>query len=273
MSTLLYYLPLGYTYRSRLHTYRGIVAFALSEVVPLTLCLTLIYHVPLWLVSLMFLGYLSFYECGYFWNDIADSATEPGGDRLSERSLSLRVFVFIRVVLLGLVSVAVCYTRGLGSMFSFDLTSVCLVLLLIIHTSCSVRNIPFLRLTSFAALAFYRYLPELLPLLPWETAISLLTAVFLSWGLSRVLVYALRKYGDAEARASCESSQPLLRAVLSVVFAPLFLTMANVRNWRESGPLVAWASLVMGQMVWTVLHSLRRLLAPSVVLSRKPTVS
>jgi len=235
------------------------------DVLPLAVALNLVYSVPLWLVSLLYLGYLSFYECGYLWNDRAESASERGGDRLSDKILNLGMFFLIRAVVVSLVSVAIYHVRGAGSAIRFDVVNALLVVLMVLHTSRGVRNVRFLRVTSFAALAFYRYLPVLLPLLPWATARGLLVAVFLSWGLLRVLVYTLRKHGDSDARVNFEFSNRLLQAVLIVVFAPVFLTTADIRNWRSSGPLVVWATFAVGQGVLFVLHFARRALTQGVV--------
>jgi hypothetical protein len=253
------YVPLGYTYKTRLRNYRGALGFIAREVLPLAITLMLAYHLVWWLVLVLFLGYMSFYECGYLWNDLADSSTESGGDRLAGVTLRFSEFVFVRILVLGLSSYVLFRVNGWNHAAIYFAANISLVFFLILHTSRGIRDVRFLRLLTFTALAFYKYLPVLLPMLPWSEARALMMAIFLCYGLGRVIVYALRKYGDVDARAHCEPSSLLLQSGFLLLFAPLFLGVNGLRNWPKSGPFDIWISFTLITMGLTGLHKLRQL--------------
>src|ERR1700693_4858809 len=75
-------LPFAYTYLSRFRNYRGLVSYLAHEWFPLIITLQVIYSAKWWLSGLMFMGFLSLYECGYLLNDLAETAHEPGGNRI-----------------------------------------------------------------------------------------------------------------------------------------------------------------------------------------------
>ena len=235
-----YYIPLGYLYRSRLRGYRGVLGFTALEIVPLGCVLLLVYHIPWILLALMFAGYLSCYECGQFWNDSAESASEIGGDRLQDADLNFPMFVLIRALLLAAVSSVIYRAQGATGATLFAGANICLFLVLVIHTSRRVRAISFLRLVTFSALACYKYAPVLISVLPWTAARQLLLATFACYGFPRVLIYAVRKYGNSSVSAMADRSQALLQLCTCVVFVVLFVNATDFLAWRNSGVLVLW---------------------------------
>jgi hypothetical protein len=217
-------LPFGYTYLSRLKNYRALVGYLTREWIPLIVTLQVAYSAEWWVSIVMFLGFLSLYECGYLVNDIADSSNELGGNRIKGLRINGLLFwlshLFVFVFAAGLLWLI----RGQRFAANFAGLGVLVCGVLMLHTSLSTRRFRFLRISTFTVLAVYKFAPIVLPQVSFAGGQSLLMAVFLCYGFPRVIVYGLRKFGDAEARRTVEEFFRWFEFAGLVCFGPILAT-------------------------------------------------
>jgi len=238
----LYYCPLGYLYRTRLQRFRGVIGFSVLEAFPLSCALVFAYSVPVTLVAVAFVGYLSCYECGYLWNDLADSGNEHGGDRLGGLRVHFLPFIGTRVLLFGLAAAIVVRANGASTLAAFILANGLVLALFFAHTSHKVRATPSLRVVTFTALAFYKYLPVMIAVVPWAIAWKILPAIFACYGFPRVVSYLLRKFGVSYASASALYSQAILQFWGCLLSAPLIFGGGAPLIRHASGPVIVWSA-------------------------------
>jgi len=214
-------IPLAYTYVTRLKKPAGIAGFFSREILPVWIVLAWRHQSAWWLPGVLHGGFLALYECGYLMNDQVERRQESGGGRIGDWHPHWVTFAAARVAVLGM-AVAVTYaTLGLVPAGRYLLTSSLVFVLLLTHSSRPVRSSAHLRFGTFTALALYRYAPVLVPLESWRVTQEILAAIFLSYGLARVIAYALRKFASLE---DALRSQDALQGACLLVALPLLVS-------------------------------------------------
>jgi hypothetical protein len=158
-----YYLPFFYTYYTRLGNIRALIAYLAWD---LFLPYSAIYYYSgfrsLFQVFLMFIGFISLYECGYYYNDTRSTRYEIGGDRLNNVSIKPVPFVSSRMITFLMVLILLLLDNTVN-VLSYFMMTIFIVILLFVHSSQMVHKISLARLFTFTGLAFYRsaYLVEI----------------------------------------------------------------------------------------------------------------
>jgi hypothetical protein len=239
-------LPFCYTAFTRIRTIAGGLGYLLQEILPLVVASCAVKPNLLPKLAILYVLWITVYESGYLWNDHRDRQLKDEQNRLSGATISLWIFgashVCVAFVLLGVLSLMFGWPQAVYA----GLLNLALLALLILHSSAHLRKYPYARLTTFSALAFYRYAPMLLPLLGYRVGSLALICTFFFCGLARVCVYALRKYGRP-----LESPEHVVQAKvqigLLILAIPLLVAEAAIPGNREI-PLVLslWVTYAIG---------------------------
>ncbi|HTV06942.1 MAG TPA: hypothetical protein VME86_16350 [Acidobacteriaceae bacterium] len=218
-------LPFGYMIVVRLRTRFRVVSFFLTEWIPLALALKLAYRASFWLTILMLAGNFTAYECGHFFNDLADSAIDVNGDHLEGRKIGVAGFILSHFLVFIVVVAVVFYAKGPRFALTYATLSVLVLLAFLWHTTRWPRSFRFLRLFSFAFLYLYKFAPVIVPQVPITDALWILAGMFFCWGFWRVLFYTMVKFGGP-LTASGDDFDPLrlLHLTSLVIGAPLLLS-------------------------------------------------
>jgi uncharacterized membrane protein len=229
MSRLNMNLPFIYTYSTRIKTYRGLLAYLALEVLPLVLAAGVTSAHNIINVLLLYISWLDLYEIGYLFNDLKDKTAVGELDRVESASGNWYTAAFLRLLLaLGLVPVVAIRLGWHSSIISL-VANMLLLLILLLHSSEFVRlHFPG-RMVTFSALALYKYAPILVPVLGVGKGASALVAIFLFYGLARILAYVLRKFGGEKTR-SVANPQLSIQLGMLAVFSPLALIAARTHN-------------------------------------------
>jgi hypothetical protein len=239
-------LPLCYTAFTRIQTIPGGLGYLLQEISPLFVAICAFKRDLLPELAILYALWITVYECGYFWNDHRDRGLKDERNRLSGATINSAVFgashICIGLLLFGVI----------GLMFGWSqagyagLINLALLLLLIVHSSAHLRKYRYARLTTFSALAFYKYSPMLMPILGYRVGSLALICMFFFYGLARLCVYALRKYGRP-----LESPEHVVQAQIQtgllILAIPLLFAAAAV-PWNREIPLVLslWVTYAIG---------------------------
>jgi hypothetical protein len=242
-------LPFCYTAYTRIQTIAGGLGYLLQEILPLVVASCVFKRDLLPKLAMLYVLWITVYESGYLWNDHRDRQLKDEQNRLSGATISFWIFgaSHISVALLLLL---VLYLMFGGSLAAYaGLINLALLALLILHSSAHVRKYPYARLTTFSALAFYKYAPILLPLLGYRLGSLALICMFFFYGLARLCVYALRKYGrPLESREHVVQAK--IQAGLLILAIPLLVAEAP-RNREIPLALSLWATYALGTgMLW-----------------------
>lgn len=229
-----FYIPIAYTLKTRLVNYRGLLGYLGFEVLPLFLAAELSSTWDPIAIVLLYILWLDIYEIGYIFNDLKDQNTEGELNRTSARG-SWLVAAIARLLFATVILIPIAYHIGWHSASSSLLLNGVLLALLLFHSSNFVRRWFPGRLLTFSALTFYKYAPVLIPALPVETAIGALVAIFLFYGLSRILYYTLRKFGPPNI-SELHRAQFKIQLGLLVIASPLIL----LRPHRNHYGIVRW---------------------------------
>jgi len=211
-------IPLIYTYLTRLGSYRGLLDFVIRDVLIIIIVTSTVFGVPWLLVLVAYIGHLALYECGYLLNDSSGSAKEPGGARL-EGAVEQKKFWVLRLMVLGAAAAVLWLGIDAAVAAQYILLSFAVLGLLIVHTQ--FADYGYWRIFSFAALALYKYAPAVVPLIGWENAQQILIAVFFCYGMPRVLVYTLRKFGNQSVQSTIESAHNSFQFLTLILIIPL----------------------------------------------------
>jgi hypothetical protein len=188
-------LPFCYTAFTRIQTIAGGLGYLLQQILPLVVAICAFKRDLLPKLAILYVLWITVYESGYLWNDHRDRQLKGEHNRLSGATISFWIFgashICVAFVLLGVLSLMF----GWSQVAYAGLINLALLALLILHSSAHLRKYPYARLTTFSALAFYKYAPMLLPLLGYRLGSLALICMFFFCGLARLCVYALRKYG------------------------------------------------------------------------------
>lgn len=236
-------LPLLYTYETRLRGWRGAAGFLLLDLLPaLVIARLLVGSAATAAVGCLFFGFLAIYEVGYIANDRLDAGTGGDGDRLGgEHVPPALALVWPRLaVTLGFAALARAVFAPV-SLFRFLVLGFGVLLLLLLHSSGAVRRSGYLRLGTFAGLAFWKNVVLLAPVLSWPAAAGCGALIFLYYGFPRSLAYALRKFGAPGTHAAAGGAQTVVMAAWMGALAPLAAAFAvSIRGrWLEV-VLVLW---------------------------------
>lgn len=236
-----YYIPLLYTYFSRLKTVTGGAAFLSVDAVMLVLVLSVGYGENPVVVVLMEVGFWSLYEIGYLINDLADA----GEDRRIPASVSARLrmppFCAWRISIFLLIVALCSIFEGRSFGLSYGAVSALVLALLIFHSSGTVRERRFGSVLTFTVLATYKYLPVMVPVVGWHEGMRLAATLFFSLGLSRVTAYTLRKYGPPDIAKDGSRYELIVQIACLTAFTPvILLAFYGDRPDHVSGPIVAW---------------------------------
>lgn len=217
-------LPFGYMFVVRLRARFRIVSFFLTEWLPLALALKFGYAASFWFTILLLAGNFTAYECGHFFNDLADSAKDPNGDHLEGRRIGVAGFVVSHLAVFLAVVLAVIFMKGLRFALTYTALSLLVLLAFLWHTTRWPRSFRFLRIFSFAFLYLYKFAPVVVPQVALSDAMWILAALFFCWGLWRVLYYTVMKFGDrAISRDGDFDPHRLLHLTSLLICAPLLL--------------------------------------------------
>jgi len=219
-------LPLVYTYVTRVGDRRGLITHLAHGWIPLIVVLNIVYFSHVWLTLIMLIGLQSLYECGYLINDTADSAVEPGGNRLNDRRIDLAKFWSLRLLVFMVVAVVLLMERGIRFAVEFAVPSVLVFAVLWWHTTRRPRRFRYLRIWTFAILAIYKFSPAVLPQIPLADAQLLLLALFLCSGVERIVFYTLEKFGEAVDDVGGRADRELVKLadITLIIFAPLLIS-------------------------------------------------
>jgi hypothetical protein len=242
-------LPLCYTAFTRIQTIPGGLGYLLQEILPVVVAICAIRRDRLPELALLYVLWITVYECGYLWNDHRDRELKDERNRLSGATINFGVFGASHI------GVALLFVGVLGLLFGRSpatyagLISLALLLLLMLHSSARLRKYPYARLATFSALAFYKYAPMLLPILGYRVGSLALICVFLFYGVARLCVYALRKYGRP-----LESPEHVVQAQIQtgllILAIPLLIAgaAAPAAPWSREIPLVLslWVTYAIG---------------------------
>lgn len=248
----MWYMPLVYTYHTRLHSYRGILDFLLRDVLIVIAIASTTFDASWLLMLVAYIGHLALYECGYLINDNSATAKEPGGARLQE-TIEQQKFWLLRLAVLCAAAAVLWLSAGAAVMAQYLAWSFAVLGLLIVHTQAA--DYGYSRIFSFAGLALFKYAPVVAPLIGWSSAQSVLIAVFLCYGLPRVLVYTLRKFGSQSAQSIIGSRSSTFQILTLTLVAP-FLWQSSADGDTHLGAVLqlTWS---LYAMVW-VASSLAR---------------
>lgn len=232
-------LPFGYMFVVRLRTRSRMVSFFLTEWLPLTIALRVAYGASVWFTILMLAGNFTAYECGHFYNDLADSAKDPNGDHLEGRQIGVAGFVISHLVVFLAVVASVFYMKGLRFAVTYAVLSVLVLLAFFWHTTRWPRGFRFFRIFSFAFLYLYKFAPVVVPQVPLTDAVWILSSLFFCWGLWRVLFYTMVKFGGP-LTSQGDDFDPLrlLHLTSLLICAPLLLS-----GWMSTPRSIASSTL------------------------------
>jgi hypothetical protein len=248
-------LPFCYTAFTRIRTIAGGLGYLLQEIIPLVVVSYAFKRDLLPRLAILYLLWISVYESGYLWNDHRDRQLKDEQNRLPGAAISFWIFsashLCVGSALLGVLGLRFGWSQAAYA----GLINLALLALLILHSSGHLRKYPYARLTTFSALAFYKYAPILLPLLGYRLGSLALICMFFFYGLARLCVYALRKYGRP-----LESPEHVVQAKIQtglLIFAiPLLIAEAAAPRNREI-PLVLslWVTYAVGTgILWLGRH-------------------
>jgi hypothetical protein len=226
----------------RLRTRFRIISFFLTEWLPLAVALKVAYGVSFWFTILMLAGNFSLYECGHFFNDLADSSSDPNGDHLEGRQIGVAGFVISHLLLFLAVVAATFFLKGFGFALTYAILAVLLLLVFFWHTTRWPKGFRFLRIFTFACLYLYKFAPIVVPQVPLADALWILSSLFLCWGLWRVLFYTLVKFGgNLTSRGDDFDPFRLLHLTSLMICAPLLLS-----GWMSTPQATA------STMIWLI---------------------
>lgn len=214
-------IPIAYTFKTRIGNYRALLGYFVFEVVPLLLAAELSGGDPVGIV-LLYILWLDVYEIGYVFNDLKDQNTEGELNRTGSARGSWFLAILSRLLFATVISIAVAHHLGWRTALSSSLLNGVLLVILLLHSSNLVRRCFPGRLLTFSALALYKYAPVLIPGLPVESAVTALAAIFVFYGLARILNYTLRKFGRADVSEVPHAQLKIQLGVLLIV-SPLVL--------------------------------------------------
>lgn len=253
MNSIVNYVPLLYLYNSRLRNWRTTLGYLSQEFLPIAITLKLVYGISLLQTAVAFAGGVVLYECGYLFNDSASSACEEGGNRLPETTISPAYFIGTRILAFLLLAAAIYAYTDLLSTAKYVTASVGAAGLLAVHTLQWLRRLPFIRISTFSALAIYKYPCMVIPSLSWSKTSEILVACFLSYGLARVIFYGLRKYSSVSGPI-VEQALGRLQLSFLFLFAPLLLSLGG------RAAAMIWFLHLLVLLGLRALHTSRQLL-------------
>lgn len=227
----------------------------MNDAIPFWVILKMVYSFSLLLTLTMQIGFWSLYEIGYLLNDRQDPPATARVPPAVLSRLNMALFIFLRAALLLCVCGLLIYRRGFIAGAEYLVLSAAILIVLVLHSSSSIGRLPFGKLITFSTLAVYKYLPLLVPALGWHRALDLITALFLCFGLPRILVYFFRKSSPAVAGEKFAENHVRVHFWCLVLAAPLILSHARVAGQPAlDGPKAVWL-LYMG--VCTLLLAAR----------------
>lgn len=239
-------LPFGYMYFVRLRkTPSRFISFFFTEWLPLLLVLHIVYSANLLFTLLLQVGSFTVYESGYFFNDLADSTADPGGDNLAGRRISVLQFALSHVLSFLIIFAIVVHFRGIGFALQFTYLTFAVLVIFIWHTTRRPRAIRFLRIFTFIMLNLYKFIPVIIAFVPLPDVPWLLAALFFCWGFWRSVFYIIRKFGHEEFN-DMNSCDPLrLMHIISLVGCAPLLLMVGWSTQSGRASCMLWVTYVL----------------------------
>jgi hypothetical protein len=239
-------LPVCYTAFTRIQTIAGVPGYLLQEILPLVVAICAFKRNLLPELAILYVLWITVYECGYLWNDHRDRGLKDERNRLSGSVINFGAFAASHIC------VAFFLLGVLGLMFGWShaayagLINLALLLLPLLHSSVHLRKYPYARLTTFSALAFYKYAPMLLPILGYRVGSLALICMFFFYGLARLCVYALRKYGRPLESPEHVVQAQIQTGLLILAIPLLAAGAAAPRNREIAFVLSLWVTYAIG---------------------------
>ncbi|HFE39420.1 MAG TPA: hypothetical protein ENK06_13580, partial [Gammaproteobacteria bacterium] len=210
--------------------------------------------------TLLFVGFMSLYECGYLVNDSAASCNESGGNRLGGLSIRKIEFCIIRLSLFLLIVISAISILGLNEVFLFIGSVLFTTSLLLLHSSPLLYRRKLMRMFSFTGLASYKYAPYILPFAGVVEGSKILMALFLCYGFPRVLIYGFRKFGGGESRA-ITAHQMTLQGAAIMAFFPLLVAASSDQTISSNAFFQVWVVSFVAWIGMRTLRKVRRMMA------------
>lgn len=221
--------PFFYTYQTRIKNYRGLLGYLALEVAPLVLVAGIYSERNIINVIILYLFYLNIYEIGYLFNDFKDRATSGELNRIgSNTGTWWRPAVFRLLLALALIPAVAARLGWRVADMALGLNVLLLFLLFLHSSSFARRHFPG-RILTFSALSIYKYATVLIPVLGFADASFVLLTIFLFYGLPRIMVYMLRKFGQ-DSDALLRNAQLKIQLGMSIIFLPVVFMFSEKMN-------------------------------------------
>lgn len=274
MTTLNLNLPFAYTYRTRMTNYRGLLGYFCLELMPLLLAAGITSKRSVISVLLLYVLWLNFYEIGYLFNDLKDRSAVTEINRTGSSTGKWYIAAIPRLLLALALVPGLAMWLGWRGLALALVTNVLLLLLLFFHSTDFVRRRFPGRFITFSALALYKYVPVMFPALDLDHATCALIAIFLFYGMARVLIYVLRKCGEA-AVASVPNAQFAIQLGMLSAFSPLAIIALRMPNRVLDTEVPAlWLYFLLAAILFLFASSVRRRIRRrGELLSRTPVRS
>lgn len=190
-------VPCGYLIASRYPGVVPVIGYVWLELLPVTVALVCLVGWQGMLYPVMQIPFIGLYEVGYLINDSAKNASERA-DRfpLALSPFFVTMFVGFRFLVFALLVCWLVDELLQDAAVLYAMSSILIFALLLLHTWVgSLRSwVRKLRLLTFAALAYIKYLPAILLFLMPVNALLLLLPVFFAYGSGRTVDYGLIKF-------------------------------------------------------------------------------
>jgi hypothetical protein len=201
--------------------------------------LILFYQVRTAEVLMMTFANYIIYECGYYINDKSDKEDAHKDRTRLITGISNAWFWSAHVALFFIIAICLSMMLGMTVVIYFTALTLCVLFVMIWHTSRTPKNYNYTRIFSFACLQIYKYSPVILSLIGVNRGIPLMIAIFLCWGAWRTVAYILLKFSVPREVTSRDIDQNrLLHTFSMIIVSPLFLAMITCYKCR--GLIMVW---------------------------------
>jgi hypothetical protein len=218
--------PLFYTYKIRSNSLLSLISIVACDWAPIVVALIFFYHVNLIEVLIMTLANYIVYECGYYINDKFDVSGDHVGRTKLLKSVNGTCFFSIHILIFLLLAILLKVALKETIVINFIFLSVCVLVVMLWHTSRIPKDYKYTRIFSFIFLQLYKYSPIILPLIGINSGVPLMITIFACWGAWRTIAYILVKFSVSHESSNLNIDQNRILHVFSLVtITPIFLAM------------------------------------------------